>query len=141
MVLVKVEYMGELTCLAEHEPSGAVIETTAPLDNGGKGDKFSPTDLMAAALGTCIATIINLYANRKGLDFKGMRIEVKKVMTKSGQRRIESLNVEVWMPIYIPEDQWAGYETAAYTCPVHKSLHPDISAEIQLHWPAAPNTP
>lgn len=134
MVLVKAEYKGELRCSVKHEPSGAVIETSAPADNMGKGDQFSPTDLVAAALASCIGTILGIYAQRKGLKLEGMRIDVRKEMAAEGPRRIGKLPVEIWIPVALTEEHRIALENAAYTCPVHRSLHPDIESPILIHW-------
>ena len=83
MVKVTVEYRGDLHCVAKHGPSGAALETDAPVDNQGKGEAFSPTDLVGAALGSCMATIMGIYARANGIPLEGMRLEVTKEMTPS----------------------------------------------------------
>ena len=87
MVKVAIEYSGELHCVATHGPSGRKLETDAPVDNQGKGESFSPTDLVATALGTCMATIMGIYAQRHGIDLRGMKMEVTKEMTQAPPRR------------------------------------------------------
>ncbi len=136
MVKTTVTYQGNLECIAVYEPSGATIHTDAPKDNEGKGEDFSPTDLVAAALATCIATIIGILAKRKGWNLTGMHLEVEKVMSKEAPRRITSLPVVVWMPQTLSHDERSAVEKAAATCPVHKSLHPDIESPIVFQWPA-----
>ncbi len=135
MVKTTVEYRGDLGCMAHHGPSGATIQTDAPVDNHGKGACFSPTDLMAASLGTCIATVIGILAQRRGWDLKGMRLEVEKVMSTTAPRRIASLPVVIWMPVLLEPAERTAVEKTAITCPVHKSLHPDIEVPIVFHWP------
>src|SRR2546430_6902827 len=103
MVKVTIEYQGELRCVATHEPSGRTLETDAPKDNEGRGESFSPTDLVATALGTCMATIMGIYARRKSIDLRGMKIEVTKEMTPP-PRRIARLAVEIWLPASLPRD-------------------------------------
>lgn len=134
MVAITVEYLGELHCKARHTPSAAIIETDAPLDNKGKGEKFSPTDLVGAAVGTCICTILGIYAQSKGLDLTGMRLEIQKEMTKKPPRRIDSLAIQVWIPIELDEPEKAKFEQVAHTCPVSLSLHPDITLAVTFHW-------
>src|SRR5437667_7373861 len=103
-------------------PSGARLETDAPRDNEGKGETFSPTDLVATALGTCMATVMGIYARNHQLDLAGMKIEVVKEMTATAPRRIARFATEIWMP-KIQTDRRAALENVAHTCPVHKSLH------------------
>ena len=132
MVKVTVEYQGELHCSARHGPSGATLGTDAPVDNHGKGEAFSPTDLVGAALGSCMATIMGIYARQKGIALEGMRLEVTKEMTQSAPRRIARLATEIWMPAGL--DQTPALEQAALTCPVHQSLHPDVDKPVHFHW-------
>src|SRR5271155_5599070 len=124
MVKVFIEYTGGLHCTARHGPSGASLETDAPVDNCGKGESFSPTDLVATALGTCMATTMGIYAQRNGIDLRGLRLEVAKEMTQSPPRRIARLSCEIWMPPALERN--AALENAALTCPVFLSLHLDI---------------
>ena len=135
MVKITAEYQGDLHCQAKHAPSGATIFTDAPTDHQGKGELFSPTDLIAAALATCILTTLGILARRKGWNVEGMRVEVEKTMTDDSPRRIASLPVLIWMPIVLDHDSRSLIEKAAFTCPVHHSLHPDIEAPIIFHWP------
>ncbi len=132
MVKVAIEYEGDLHCTAAHGPSGSRVVTDAPVDNQGKGEAFSPTDLMAAALGTCMATIMGIYARRKGIDLKGMKIEVAKEMSADLPRRIARLATVIQFPAGAEKDP--ALEQAALTCPVHKSLHPDIDKPVAFHW-------
>jgi putative redox protein len=132
MVKVTVEYQGDLHCNVTHGPSGSVIQTDAPLDNQGKGEAFSPTDLVGAAMGGCMATIMGIYARTKGISLEGMRIDVTKEMTKTPPRKIASLATEIWMPVGLEKN--AALEQAALTCPVHASLHPDVEKPVTFHW-------
>ena len=134
MVAITMRYEGELRCTAEHGPSKSSITTDAPVDNHGKGEAFSPTDLVGAALGTCMMTIIGIVASRHGLDVRGMTARTEKVMTAEGPRRIKSLRTVLTIPLPPDHPQRALLENAAYTCPVHKSLHPDIDAAIEFVW-------
>lgn len=134
MVQIDAEYVGELRCVAEHVPSGVTLTTDAPTDNHGRGESFSPTDLVATALGTCVATIMGIQADKHGLDLEGMTIHVEKEMA-SDPRRIDSLRTEVRMPNPLDEQTQKRLERAARHCPVHHSIHPDIDAPIVFHWP------
>lgn len=134
MVKMTVQYAGDLHCKATHGPSGSVVETDAPVDNQGRGESFSPTDLVATALASCMATIMGIYAKRKEIDLAGMRIEVGKEMTQTAPRRIARLPVEVWLPATVVKDP--ALENAALTCPVFLSLHPDIEKPVTFHWGA-----
>ncbi len=131
-VEISSEYVGQLGVVATHGPSGATLTTDAPTDNGGKGESFSPTDLVATALGTCVLTIIGLIAERHGIDLKGSTVHVTKEMITSPVRRIGALKTAVTIPAGAVEDpsMRQRMEEAARKCPVHKSLHPDIDAPI-----------
>ena len=134
MVKVTVNYEGELRCSATHIQSGATMQTDAPLDNNGRGESFSPTDLCATALGTCISTIIGMQMERLGIDLAGMKVEVTKEMSADTPRRISKLVTEIWLPCAVAEEHQQVIERAAKTCPVHFSLHPDIDKPILFHW-------
>lgn len=128
-------YLGEKHCELTHEPSRAKIGTDAPKDNNGKGELFSPTDLVAAALGSCVLTVMGIIADREGIALKGATVDVEKEMVTSPHRRIGSLVVKVKMPAGIPKEARGRLEATALHCPVHKSLHPDISATIEFSYP------
>ena len=128
------EYVGQLGVVATHGPSGAKLTTDAPTDNGGKGESFSPTDLVATALGTCVLTIIGLIAERHDIDLKGTTVHVTKEMITSPIRRVGGLRTVVTIPAGRVDDpeMRQRMEAAANKCPVHKSLHPDIDAPIEF---------
>lgn len=128
------EYLGQLGVRAKHGPSGAELTTDAPLDNGGKGESFSPTDLVATALGTCVVTILGLVAERHDVDLKGATVHVTKEMVTDPVRRIGGLKTQVTIPAGRVDDpdMRERLETAARKCPVHKSLHPDVNAPIDF---------
>jgi putative redox protein len=130
MVNMTVDYTGKLRCRLMHEPSGSAIETDAPKDNMGEGSRFSPTDLVGAALAACVLTTIAIVARRDGVEIEGARAEVSKEMATAPTRRIGALPVKVTLPAKLPADYRAKLENAGRSCPVHKSLHPDIKAEI-----------
>ena len=132
MVKMSIVYQGQLHCELTHEPSGTVISTDAPKDNMGKGEAFSPTDLVAAALGSCMLTVMGIAANKHNIELKGTRIDVSKEMITAPVRRIGSISVTLHMASGIPADKRSMLEAAAHSCPVHKSLHPDVQTPIQF---------
>lgn len=130
MVNMNAVYAGDLHCRLTHGPSGSTIETDAPKDNMGRGECFSPTDMVGAALAACVLTTMAIVAKRDGVAFEGATAEVVKEMVSTPSRRIGALPVKVTMPKSVPADYRAKLENAARTCPVHRSLHPDVRAEI-----------
>lgn len=130
MVEISVEYQGELHCEAIHGPSGRRLTTDAPVDNQGRGESFSPTDLVATALGTCVATIMGIYAQRHELDLTGMKVRVEKHMSTDQPRRIMRLPVTIHVPQALSDRHRQAIETAAGHCPVHQSLRADIDAPL-----------
>ena len=133
-VAIEVGYEGELRCRAVHGPSGNELITDAPVDNHGKGQSFSPTDLVATALGACMATVMGIYAERHQVDLRGMRIRVKKEMVQQPVRRIGRLSAEIEMPLPGDHPQRQALERTALTCPVHQSLHPDVEKPVTFIW-------
>jgi putative redox protein len=134
MVEIQVEYQGELHCKAVHTPSGTELNTDAPKDNQGRGESFSPTDLVATALGTCMLSVMGIMARTLNIDIVGTSATVGKEMTITGSRRIQSLKVRIHVPHALSLENKEKMERAAYTCPVHKSLHPDIQTPIEFTW-------
>jgi putative redox protein len=134
MVAVQLEYEGDLHCKAIHGPSATGIVTDAPKDNQGRGETFSPTDLVAAALGTCMLTVMGIMARTLDIDIAGATATVEKEMSSAPPRRIDSLTVKIWMPRPVSPENQQKLERAAHTCPVHKSLHPDIRTPIEFTW-------
>lgn len=133
MVTITATYDGDLSCTAVHGPSNTTLHTDAPKDNEGLGRHFSPTDLVATALGTCILTTMGLVARRNGIPMTGASVRVEKHMNAS-PRRIARLPVEVRVPGSFTPEQKKRLEAAGHGCPVHKSLHPDIDASITFVW-------
>jgi len=137
-VEISTTYIGELRCEAVHGPSKSHLVTDAPTDNQGKGESFSPTDLVATALGTCILTTMGILAARYQWDLSGTTAHVTKDMVTSPFRRIGKLTTTVTFPKSItgrltPEEQ-QKLENAALTCPVHRSLHSDVEKPIEFVW-------
>ena len=133
MVKTITTYQGELHCEVMHQPSGALVATDAPVDNNGKGESFSPTDLVGAALAGCMATIMGIVANRKNVCLKGMTVEVGKHMNAE-PRRIGKLEVTINVPLPSDHPDRQLFEHAALSCPVKQSLHPDIEIPIVWNW-------
>jgi len=134
MVTLTTTYQGRLRCQAVHGPSGGSLVTDAPLDNHGKGESFSPTDLVATALGACMMTIMGIVAERRGIKLVGMTAETEKVMAAAPVRRIGSLKTTITIPLPADHEHRAALEQAALTCPVHASLHPEIDAGVEFIW-------
>jgi len=118
-----------------HGPSGARIETTAPKDNGGDGSRFSPTDLCAASLAVCAATTLSLYASRSGIPLDGVTFEIEKHMTPEPPRRIARLVARYRVASPCGEEDFHKLVNAGKTCPVKRSLHPDV--EVDEVWERA----
>jgi putative redox protein len=133
MVAVSIAYEGGLHCRATHSPSGSTLVTGAPADNHGNGEHFSPTDLVATALGTCTLTAIAMKAQSLGLDLSGATIVVEKEML-SGPRRIGRLASTVTIPQSVPTRERTLLEAAARACPVHKSMSPEVEMPIAFSW-------
>lgn len=134
MVAIQFEYQGDLHCRAIHGPSGSELNTDAPKDNQGRGEGFSPTDLVATALGSCMLTVMGIAARTLNIDIAGATATVEKEMTAAPPRRIERLTVRIRVPQSISAENRQKLERAAHTCPVHKSLHPDIQTPIEFTW-------
>lgn len=130
-----IVYKGELRTAATHLQSNTTIETDAPLDNQGKAERFSPTDLVATALGSCMMTIMGIKARDMGIDLTGVKIDIQKHM-KADPRRVSAVDVHFHFPAQLQTDekQRVILQNAALTCPVAKSLHPDIEQNIVFNW-------
>lgn len=135
MVKMTVAYTGNLICELTHNESGAKFLTEAPKDNAGKGEHFSPTDLVGAALGSCALTVMAIYGEKHGINLKGMRAEVLKEMATDPVRRVGSIEVKITMPQGISVAQRATLERVAHICPVHKTLDPAVKAPITFVYP------
>ncbi len=131
----QIIYKGELRTNATHIQSGTVIETDAPTDNQGKGERFSPTDLVAVALGTCMITTMGIKARTMNIELDGTRLEVTKIMV-SDPRRIGKIIVHLFFPagLTIDDKQKDLLERTARTCPVERTLHPDVELDMQFNW-------
>ena len=137
MVDIDIEYAGELHCNARHRPSAAELDTDAPVDNQGRGESFSPTDLVATGLGTCMATVMGILARKQAYPIEGMRIHVKKIMTGVLPRRIARLETRITLPTSarnIDAEGRAALEHAANHCPVRLSLLEAIEVPVVFDW-------
>ena len=135
-IQIEIAYQGGLRCCAVHGPSRAELFSDAPVDNHGKGESFSPTDLVATALGTCMLTVMGIYAERHGIELKGATATVAKEMVAAPVRRIGRLTCEIRAPLAADHPQRAALERVALTCPVHQSLHPDVEKPVTFIWGA-----
>jgi uncharacterized OsmC-like protein len=134
MVEINGKYQGNLHCTVRHGPSGSVLNTDAPKDNQGLGEAFSPTDLVATALGTCIATTMAIAGRKQGVELRGLRFRVTKEMSADAPRRIVRLATQIWMPIPATHPAAPALEAAARGCPVHHGLHPQVERPLTIHW-------
>ncbi|MBS1779267.1 MAG: OsmC family protein [Bacteroidetes bacterium] len=135
-MLAKVIYKGGLRTEATHLRSGTVIETDAPVDNQGKGERFSPTDLVSVALATCIVTTIGIASDTRDIDITGTECEVEKIMD-SNPRKIGEIRIKLTFPKdkqYTDREKML-LENVANTCPVARSLHPDLKQTLTFVWP------
>ncbi len=134
MVEATLRYEGGLRCAAVHGPSHSVVETDAPTDNMGKGERFSPTDLVGTALASCVLTTMAIVGDRKGVDLTGMTATVRKIMTTEPPRRIARLELTITAPLPEEHPDRVVLEKAAAGCPVRRSLHPDVIVQESFIW-------
>lgn len=129
-VKLNVEYLGDLQCEVKHGPSGTSFITDAPVDNRGKGEFISPTDLAGASIASCIATIMGIKAQDSGIDIKGMNIEVSKTMRNEPVRMIKSLDILITFPHRLSDKHFKILANVVKTCPVTRS----ISKEVEINF-------
>ena len=134
MVENDIKFNGELPSTAKHIQSGAVIETDAPVDNQGKGEAFSPTDLCASSLGVCMLTILGIVGKNNDIDLGEVKGKVKKEMSSDLPRRISKISINFEMPLSSTHPKKDLIEDAMLNCPVHHSLHPEIEKHIVFTW-------
>lgn len=129
-------YKGNLRTELTHLQSGTVIENDAPTDNNGKGERFSPTDLLATSLGSCMITTMAIRAADMNLDFTDTKIDIQKVMSNDAPRRVIAIEVNFSFSsnFVATEEQKILLERIARNCPVEKSLHPDIKIDVRFNW-------
>ena len=134
MVEITGKYVGDLSVEATHGPSGATVTMDAPVDHDGLGRSFSPTDLVATALGSCIVTVIAIVARRREIEIGRPTFAVTKEMVADPKRRIGRLTTRVNLPATIPDAERTILERAAHTCPVHQSLGTNVEAPIAFQY-------
>ena len=132
MVPISLTYLGDLRCEAVHGPSGVRLITDAPVDNHGKGESFSPTDLMATAYGACMTTIMGIVAKRDGIQLAGLRLAIEKHMTAAPPRRIAKLVLRFSMPAGLTPADRIKLEAAARACPVALSTSAEVQIEVSF---------
>jgi len=137
MVPISLAYKGQLRCTAIHDNSGATFVTDAPKDNFGKGESFSPTDLVATALGSCMITTMGIIARKEkmNINLDGTTIAIEKHMSADAPRRIAKLVARLTFPADISNQYRVRLKEIGDNCPVAKSLHPDIRLEISYNYP------
>ncbi len=135
MVPISIVYQGHLRCEATHDSSGVQFITDAPKDNHGRGESFSPTDLVATALGTCIITTMGIRARNDNVNFDGTTIAIEKHMSATPPRRIAKIVAHLAMCSGIPKEYRSTIEQIGHACPVARSLHPDVALEIDFRYP------
>jgi putative redox protein len=133
MVEIQIAYQGKLRCSGRHVDSGTTLITDAPKDNMGNGESFSPTDLVATALGSCMMTIMGIVAQRMEIDLTGTSVIVTKEMTQVPVRRIARLGVTLNIPTKLTQEQKEKLQAAATACPVCRSIHPDIEVPVTFN--------
>ncbi len=137
-VNIDVTYQGGLHCEAVHGPSSRKLDTDAPVDNNGRGESFSPTDLLATAFATCMLTVMNIAAKKHSLDLVGAQAHVVKEMVADPRRRVGSLKTRITIPADVAKtvtaEQRKSLEHAALTCPVQESLRADIQRDVEFVW-------
>lgn len=134
MVPMTLTYLGGLRCEAVHGPSGVRLQTDAPVDNHGRGESFSPTDLMTASLAACMTTIMGILARRDGIAIEGLSVAIEKHMTAAPPRRVARIVLRFAMPPGIAAADRPKLEAAARTCPVALSLSPEVQVEASFAW-------
>lgn len=135
MVAQNLNYEGGLRCIAKHGPSGVILTTDAPTDNMGRGESFSPTDLVVTALAACKLTTMAIFAERHQVKLDGSAAYAEKHMTTSGPRKIERIVVRIDFCAGIAADMRPKLENAALACPVAKSLSPDVVQDVTFKYP------
>ncbi|MGE5362013.1 MAG: OsmC family protein [Bacteroidales bacterium] len=133
-VHIDVRYQGDLRCSAVHGPSGSALATDAPADNQGLAQTFSPTDLVATAIGACMLTVMGIYARPRNIPLDNAHASVAKEMTKTPPRRIEQLTVTLHLPVSLDAKTRSALEQVAKACPVAASLHPDVKVAVVFEY-------
>ena len=134
MSRVICSYLGDLKCEAIHVQSGSLIKTEAPLDHCGKGENFSPTDLLATSLGSCLLTIMAIKARLIGWELENITLEIEKIMTKNKERKIERLIIDIYIPEDLSKEKSEFIKKASKDCPVTRNLSDSLDLQINWHY-------
>ena len=132
MSKIKCTYLGDLKCEAKHLQSGNRLWTDAPLDHYGKGENFSPTDLLATSLGSCLLTIMAIKARSNGWELENIYLDIEKIMTKNKERKISQLKIDIYIPEGLSNEEIAFIQNASKDCPVTRNLSNSI--DFQINW-------
>ena len=133
MSKIHCSYLGDLKCEAKHLQSGSRINTDAPLDHCGKGEDFSPTDLLATSLGSCLLTIMAIKARSNGWELENIYLDIEKIMTKNKERKIEQLIIDIYVPEDLPKEKLNFLKIASNECPVTRNLAESLIIQINWH--------
>ena len=134
MSKVKCSYLGDLKCDAKHLQSGKQIKTDAPLDHCGKGENFSPTDLLATSLGSCLLTIMAIKARSNGWELGNISLDIEKIMTKNKERKIKQLIIDIYIPEDLSNEKIDFIKNASKDCPVTRNLSDSLDLQIKWHY-------
>ena len=134
MSKVKCSYLGDLKCDAKHLQSGEQIKTDAPLDHCGKGENFSPTDLLATSLGSCLLTIMAIKARSNGWELGNISLDIEKIMTKNKERKIKQLIIDIYIPEDLSNEKIDFIKNASKDCPVTRNLSDSLDLQIKWHY-------
>ena len=132
MVTMNIEYQGNLRTHSHHQPSGNTVTTDAPIDNKGKGEAYSPTDLLTSSLGSCMLTIMGIKCEDLGITIDDTKVTVIKQMSSDSPRRISQIDVDMHIPHIVSHEHMASLKRSALNCPVALSLHPDLNVNFNL---------
>ena len=133
MSKIKCFYLGDLKCEAKHLQSGNKIKTDAPLDHCGKGENFSPTDLLATSLGSCLLTIMAIKARTNGWELENISLDIEKIMSKNKERKIEHLIIDIFISEDLPKEKLDFIQNASKDCPVTRNLSDTLNLKINWH--------
>ena len=134
MSKIKCSYLGDLKCEAIHLQSGNKIKTDAPLDHCGKGENFSPTDLLATSLGLCLLTIMAIKTRSNGWELENISLDIEKIMTKNNLRKIEQLIIDIYIPEDLPKEKFNFIQNASKDCPVTRNLSESLDLKVNWHF-------
>ena len=133
MSKINCSYLGNLKCEAKHLRSGNLIRTDAPIDHCGKGENFSPTDLLATSLGSCLLTIMAIKARSNGWELENIYLNIEKIMTKNKERKIAQLKIDIYTPKELKKEKLDFIKKASKDCPVTRNLSDSLSIQINWH--------